>query len=303
MTDSTVCNLKQEGSPWTMRRSNRQALGSQQPLLFFLAWSLGAALATLPVVSPALTEHQEKKAELQDLRRRISQLHQRLERARTNQSREQDELRRSEISIGRIARELRAIEARLASTRQRLGELHRQEARLLRELGVQRLALAKQLRAAYAMGRQDYLKLLLNQEDPSTLERVVTYYNYLNQARSKQIRLVQSQLARLATVRKNISQEDETLRLLQAEAMERKSAQEGQRETRAQAIARLRSEIEHGGQELESLRENERELERLLKALREVFDDIPRALDRRKPFPQLRGRLPWPHQGQLRLLF
>ena len=70
---------------------------------------------------------------------------------------------------------------------------------------------------------------LLNQEDPSTLERVVTYYSYLNQARSEQIRLVRSQLAQLTTVRKNISQEDETLRSLQAEAMERKIGARGLR--------------------------------------------------------------------------
>ena len=41
-----------------------------------------------------------------------------------------------------------------------------------------REALARQARAAYAMGRQERLKILLNQQDPATVSRVAVYYDY-----------------------------------------------------------------------------------------------------------------------------
>ncbi len=268
-----------------------------------LAWFLGLALLTVSASCPARTKHAEKEAELHGLRRQIEALSEHLERARSTESSLQRELRITETSIGETARELQDIDRRLGVTDRRLAALRAEKDRLEKALTAQRQALAKQVRAAYIMGRQDYLKLLLNQEEPSALERVLTYYRYFNRARAEQIQHVESELRRLAAVQQSIRREEDVLRTLQATALERKADQETKRRERARILSRLRRKIEQGGHELDSLKANEKELARLLKALRDVFEDIPKALDRRKSFPQRRGHLPWPSQGPLRHRF
>ncbi|VTL98546.1 peptidase M23B [Pseudomonas aeruginosa] len=48
----------------------------------------------------------------------------------------------------------------------------------------QQRLLAIQARAAYQSGREEYLKLLLNQEHPEKFSRTLTYYDYINKAAS-----------------------------------------------------------------------------------------------------------------------
>lgn len=268
-----------------------------------LAWLLGLSLLATSFGCLGRTAHGEKEAELQNLRRQIENLSKHLKQARSTESSVLSELRIAEVSVGRIAKEIRDIGRRLAAAQQRLAELRGQRDRLEKKLAAQRRTLAQQVRAAYMTGHQDYLKLLLNQEDPSALERVLTYYRYFSRARAEQIQRVESELQRLAAVQRDIRRQQDLLRSLQAKAQERKGAQEARRQERAKILGRLRKEIRQGGHELDGLKANEKELERLLKALREAFEDIPRALDRRKSFQQRRGQLPWPSQGKLRHRF
>ena len=58
----------------------------------------------------------------------------------------------------------------------------------------QRDALAQQVRAAYAMGRQERLRILLNQQDPATVSRMMVYYDYLNRARADRMREIRDLL-------------------------------------------------------------------------------------------------------------
>ena len=55
------------------------------------------------------------------------------------------------------------------------------------DLDGERGALAGELRAAYVNGREEELKLLLNQEDPATFGRMLQYYGYFGRARAERI--------------------------------------------------------------------------------------------------------------------
>src|SRR3977135_3096457 len=66
------------------------------------------------------------------------------------------------------------------------------------EMQHNRAALAGQLRAAYLIGRQEPLKLLLNQKDPALAGRMFAYYSYFGRARAGQIKLIEADLRRLA---------------------------------------------------------------------------------------------------------
>ncbi|MDJ0891127.1 MAG: peptidoglycan DD-metalloendopeptidase family protein [Gammaproteobacteria bacterium] len=245
----------------------------------------------------------ERESELEDLRREIAALSEHLRQARADESVMLRELRVTETNLGSVARELTDIGRRLTAARQRLGELRRQESQLTAQLDSQRHVLTAQLRAAYLMGRQDYLKLLLNQEDPASFERTLVYYRYFSRARAQQIQRVEADLRRLEAVRQDIRREQALQESLQTSAREQELAHEAQRQERARILTELRRDITRSGHELDGLKANAKELERLMESIRGAFGDIPTTLDNRKSFQQKRGQLPWPSQGKLRHRF
>jgi septal ring factor EnvC (AmiA/AmiB activator) len=265
-----------------------------------LASIFGLWLAWLPAASLGVDQHALKEAELRQLRQHMGELRKRLDEARSSRSELEETLRTTELQLGKLDRQLRSIGRDLRAKRHRLDTLSRDRESLRAELAAQREALARQLRAAYILGRQDYLRLLLNQQDPAAVERVLTYYRYFSQARAHQIRTVQEQLARLTALEQQIREETRSLDALQVRAAARKAERESQQQERERVLEALRAEIREGGRQLERMQENEKQLEQLLKALREMFADIPQMLDRRKPFQDLKGQLPWPAKGRLR---
>jgi len=266
-----------------------------------LLW-LGLGAAPLMQASRAGTQEQ-KAAELQRLRERMGALRQRLSEARSTRSGLEEQLRTTEVRSGRLAAELRDIERSLDAKAKRLTELRTEKRRVIQGLTSQRTALAAQVRATYMMGRQDYLKILLNQEDPATLGRALTYHGYFSKARAARIHALQQRLERLAHLEDAIRLETNALTQLQERKSERRKELQAEHDNRQEVLARLRQEITQGGRELQRLSENEKQLQRLLDALRDMFADIPGSLDQHTPFASLKGKLPWPVRGPLRFSF
>ena len=72
-------------------------------------------------------------------------------------------------------------------------------------------ALAAQVRAAFMSGNQEKIKLLLNQRDPATMGRVMTYYSYLNDFRAGNIATVTGRIRELAGLRSEVAAEEARL--------------------------------------------------------------------------------------------
>ncbi len=258
------------------------------------------------VCAPASTvagDQAAKEAELRTLKRQIAELRERLDQAHDSLTEDEKALRQTEVQIGQLNRRLRTIGRDMRETQTRLDELGKERTALKAELVLQRAALVQHVRAAYLLGRQDYLKLLLNQQAPAKVERMITYYQYLTEARAQQIGAARSRLSRLMALETTIQQEAATLEQLRAQAMERKAQRESQLQRRHQALARLRAEIRSGDLRLVRLQESEKKLEHLIKELRAMFADIPDTLDGRNLFSSRKGQLPWPTKGKVRHTF
>lgn len=199
-----------------------------------------------------------------------------------------------------LARELRDIEARLATKRSHLTLLKRNRAARWAAISEQRLELKRHIRAAYSLGRQDRLKLLLNQQDPAAVSRVFTYYEYFNLARARRIKALRTELGELKRIEAGIRQETAALDKLRPQKSAAKAAIEKQHARRRQVIARLDRRIREAGNRLERLREDERRLSMLIEKLERELAKLslpPNAPE--VPFPKLKGKLPWPIQGKI----
>lgn len=248
-------------------------------------------------------ERQDKTAELAALRDRINALRADLQSTRDLHDSVRTELRETERAIGNIVSKLQRLKRTLNRHRKKLKALRRDEKRYAKDLDTQRKLLGRQIGSAYVIGRQEYVKLLLNQEDPAAIGRVMTYYDYFNKARSSRIQTALDTLDKMAQVKSEIKKESIVLRELRAQQLAEKKELEKTTKARAIVIARLRSEISDKGKDLDRMLEDEQQLQELLAAISEAMPDILAEPGKRKVFAKLKGKLIWPTKGKVRALF
>ena len=81
------------------------------------------------------------------------------------------------------------------------------------------MLLAEQIRVAYKTGRNDFFKLLLNQEKPEIVGRIMAYHDYYNRARSARISEITVTLNNLMQLETTINRESVHLESLKAEQL------------------------------------------------------------------------------------
>lgn len=240
-----------------------------------------------------------KAAELKQLRGRIERMRRALGADRGRRNRLRGDLRKVEQTIGRVARSLQQTQHQIRKTNQRLQTLGQQRQQLTQGLAADRRLLARQLRASYIIGRQEELKLLLNQSDPARVQRALVYYGYLNRARTARIHTALDQLHRLQAVQTAISERQNRLQQLRSTQQQQKSLLEDTRAARKKVLAHLNAQIADKNQRLKGMERNEQNLERVLHALDRALADTPIPPQLSRPFAALKGRLPWPVRGRV----
>lgn len=259
-----------------------------------------ALLLPTPLLAGATAaDSRETSSRLDEVRKKIGELRSRLEGARDRQTRLREELRSSEIAIGEANRALREIEQQQRAKNAELRALGQRHEQARSELGRHRSALEQQIRASYAMGQQGHLKLILNQQDPAALGRMLTWYNYFNSARAEQIAEVSEALQQIAALEQEIAGEQQALERLHGEQSRQLEALEASRRNRGQVLAKIDAEIQTAEQSLETLLEDERSLAELVENLRAALARVPPEPSDHAPFSTLKGKLPWPVEGRI----
>src|SRR5690606_22797110 len=110
---------------------------------------------------------------------------------------------------------LASVRAQRKAAEDKLEALKRDRRETERRIAAEREALSGELAAAYMNGRQEQLKLLLNQQDPARLGRMMAYYGYFGRARAERIERIEDELAHLELLNENISAEAARLRTLE----------------------------------------------------------------------------------------
>lgn len=242
--------------------------------------------------------YQTKTADLERIRAQIEALRAQLDAAHGERDALRTELRRIERDIGDINRRLRERDTELQARSDKLAELERARQTQRDGLAAQRHALARQLRAAYMLGHQEYPKLLLNQQDPAALGRSLVYYDYFSRARAQRIARLNADLAQLDNLEQTIREQTARVEQLRAAERAERETLEQSRQARREVLAQLNGAIQNRDQELQRLLDDQRQLEQLLPKLRQAMAAAPPS-GKRAPFADLKGKLPWPVQGPL----
>ncbi|HEB96021.1 MAG TPA: peptidase M23 [Sedimenticola thiotaurini] len=263
-------------------------------------WWIGLLLLALTQAGAGVAEDPQQA--LQRLRQDIERLTGDLASTGARYQELQAQLEQSERLIGDSGRRLHRLDREIGQQRQRLQELERRRHRQQEALAQQREALARQIRAAYAMGRQQRMKILLNQQDPAMVSRMLVYYDYLNSARLARIREIRGLLAELGRTEQEIDTETERLTGLREREQAEQRRLNQTRQQREKVLAALERELTDKGERLKTLKQNEQRLQTLIDRLQRSLEELPQVAAE-KPLKALKGRLPWPLKGRLTARF
>ncbi|HUQ51332.1 MAG TPA: peptidoglycan DD-metalloendopeptidase family protein [Gammaproteobacteria bacterium] len=257
-----------------------------------------AALATVVLGSLGLAQdRRESEAALSTVRKEIKGLQERMARETARRDESSRALRGAEVEIAAATRELIKIRDDLRAQQTARRELTQETERANRRLGAEKAALARQVRSSYMTGREELFKLLLSQESPAALGRMLVYFDYYNRARTARIDTVAGDLEKLGSLERERAHLELELAALEAAQAREVSALTRSRDERRAAVAKLDAEIRDNGAAVAKLRTEEQRLAELMTRLSEVLAGFP--VDTDEPFSGLKGKLAWPVQGKL----
>lgn len=277
---------------------------------FFCVSSFLLLSFTSPIISAAdfdsslsHEQRQAKKQELEILRQRMSELRHKLEQKQEEKDSAAKVLKDIEVRIGERAYVLKKINRHLRKQKRELKKLKKKQQKTRNKLASQRNILSEQIRSAYMIGRQEYLKLLLNQENPAAIGRTLTYYDYFHKARSHHIDEALVTIKNLDLLTQQVNIKSKELKTSRKQQLVEKQKLEDDFIDRSIIIKAMEKEIANQGLHLKKLVANEQALQQLLKEIRNIMPSTLTETDKRETFGKRRGRLKWPIKGKVKRLF
>lgn len=189
----------------------------------------------------------------------------------------QQQLAKDEKAISSLARELNQTRHQLKDNERELARLDQEHQSLNRQADEQRQQLATQVRAAYQNGRHDYLKLLLNGQDSSDIDRLLHYYAHLNQARADALQQLAGLRRQLADNRRQAEQGRARLEELLASQQQQQQSLQQRKNERNQTAKKINAQLEQGNRRLANLQQAASHLEQQIKMARERAEREERA--------------------------
>jgi len=255
------------------------------------------ALGGVPTGQAQKTDSVQAKTKLAAIRSKIADLTQHIGDDLRARDAENARLRDIEMRITNQRQKLEELRSAQAAMQRRLTDLQNDQLHTQQTLDQQYRILAGHLRAAYMTGRQEPMKILLNQTNPASTGRALTYYGYLARERTSRIDAIRAQVARLQELAVAVLKQSDQLQMLSSQARQQIVELQATRTLRAEATLALQKQVSSGNQELARLKREESAVESLVADLARVLQDFP--IDTQQPFNSLRGRLPWPVTGHL----
>ncbi len=254
---------------WLKKQAHRYSLPLAAAALSGLL--LGAALPA----SAQETDSREARAELEKTQADIKRLKDMLDGLKQEVSGLESELKDSETDIGRLKRESKDLELQIRDGETRLLDLREQAKALQASLEAQQDQIAHQVRAAYMAGQQGYLKVLLNQDDPGRMARMMRYYEYVGQARVDEINRFNDTLSQIQLASAEIVREQAALQSAREDLAVRESALQTQQHKRTQLLASLQGQRRSEAQKLAARQSERAALNKLIKQLDEAITSLP----------------------------
>lgn len=247
----------------------------------------------------AAQDNKQSQQQLNDIKKAIASEKEHIINVTKERKTLELQLQKNDIAIAKIAKALNSTTQSLSTTQQQLKQLQIKKQSLTIAKNKQENLLAKQLQTAYTSGNHDYLKLLLNQENPTNVQRSITYYQYLNDARILEIEQFKTTISKLLEVVSLHQEKSEELTQLKAQQTAQKNNLKQSSLLRNKTITQLKKQLLTSKQQLEKLQNDEENLQQELERIKKL---AKRSL-KLTGLKNLKGQLNWPIKGRLKHRF
>lgn len=276
-------------------------------MIFSTRLLLSQLLCCLCLAGTAYAGQQE---ELANLRKRIAAMQREMDKTSESKTEAADALRESERAISDSNCKLSELSAQQHDADKKLNELQVQEQHLSKSMAGQQALLGKLLYQQYLGGKQEYLKLLLNNQDPNLIARDLQYYQYIARNRAAWLTTLHRDLAALNTVSAATRTQRNELDQLRAEQTAQKKTLEKDQRARQQVLSKISLQLRQQRREINRLQRDENRLSTLVEKItrmlaqpktRSLFrnDNLPDNRFDGSPFEQLKGKLTLPVRGEV----
>ena len=272
---------------------------------------LAFGAATVPVTAPAQSRPErpaprpearsapQAEADLKRLQAEIQRIRGQVARDAAERDRLARSLRAAEQSALTARTELQRLQGERGEREQRRSALADERRAREQDLQRERDGLAAQARAAYMMGREDPLRMLLDDADPARADRLRTYHAFFGRARAEQVARIEAAVRGIERIDEGLAAEQrEIVRLEQRQGAE-VTRLDAARTERGKVLAQLTAESQARAASLQRLQREQAALERLLRELRRAAAAQQFPADGKSPFAAMRGKLAWPVPGRI----
>jgi septal ring factor EnvC (AmiA/AmiB activator) len=268
-------------------------------------WSLSVFCLLSSVLCSA-----SQQEELENLRTRIAAMQHEIDKTSESKSEAADALRESERGISDSNRKLAELAEQLRAADKKLNGLQTQEQQLGNDLDTQQAQLGKLLYQQYLGGKQEYLKLLLNNQNPNQASRDLQYYEYIARNRATWLAALRGNLAALNAASMATREQRTELKSLRAEQAAQKTTLEKKQRARQQMLVKISQQLRLQRREINRLQRDENRLAQLVEKLTKMLaqpkskslfrnDNLPDNRFDGSPFAQLKGKLTLPVKGEV----
>ena len=282
-------------------------------------------------------ERADARKQIEAARQDVAELQKLLKQIEQEKSTVQKQLQTTESEMGQLEKQVDSLQQEIDRSEAELERLNEEKTTLEGARIEQQRLIGIQARAAYQSGRQEYLKLLLNQQNPEKFSRTLTYYDYLSKARFEQVANFNETLSQLTNVEAGIEAQQATLAEQQDGLKERRAQLAEVSKERQLALAKLDRDYSSRDKKLKARKQEQAQLERVLKTIEETLARQAREAEQARqralalareeqsrrqqagsaapaatgptvssaggnfggPFASAKGKLPWPVDGRL----
>ncbi|MCK8134839.1 murein hydrolase activator EnvC [Pseudoalteromonas sp. 2CM28B] len=247
------------------------------------------------VTGVAVANEDRTKKDLSQVQVALEQSQAEYQQQQKEIAKQQQKLKAHELAIAKNAKALNMAEQSVKKTQQQQAEQQQRAIKLEKQQAQFQRVLAAQLKSAYMAGSDDYSKMLLNQENTAKFERTLSYYNYLNKARIKQLDELKALQVEIAKNQAELEKTKEKLVALFDEQKRRQAALLDAKNERQASLKNLKKQLNKTKNSISYLEENEQTLIATIKELEEEKTTKIELLGLNKN----KGRLSWPSKGKL----
>lgn len=275
-----------------------------------IVWPACLLSLILAILVPVATAHASEQEQLENLRKRITAMQREMDKTSETKSEAADALRESEREISNINRKLIGLTAELRAADNKLGKLQSQQQKLSGAMTGQHVLLGNLLHQQYLGGKQEYLKLLLNNQDPNRVARDLQYYHYIARSRASWLASLRDDFASLNDVSLAARSQRLELAKLRAEQSAQKESLKSQQRARQKMLLKVSKQLRQQRREISRLQRDENRLAQLVEKITAMLaqpasnslfrnDRLPDNRFDGSPFDQLKGKLTLPIKGEI----